>query len=1022
MFRTQYDTSGISGRDLIAIAEQSWRNQRGECIDGDAWSQFTPDYSNGESPFGNIGFLAEGMDPTKSFKMVLQKHKITPKNNNKAQPSLDKFFNKVRFEKSVDEQQKTVTERIQLNHFLKATNPTTKTTGETTTSGIQSVAQSSLGSCSRNSIELSTCTPPKAVGFYSKKDSCLDMSKRSLDLEALHASVKTNTEASVKTGTTELTSGNKSKISKSLESSKVSLGFSIFSSSNKSSSTDGKSRMSKITENSKQSLGLSALGASRTSHSNASSSGGGGGGGSASGSGSEDFHRANKGNFNFSVGEKFSTMWTDMKRRDHQHNSLKTPAELARLQEKELLVQTLEREHLAARQENELLKAKLAESLVYFHRVSALCQWKTIEELATVTTQMTQAKQRYQEADQERIQLHKALEEYEAMVEDKENYIAELEEAAVSREQRISLLEARLPHTGIVISSLPLPAKGGAMTKPTVNIDDSFSMAEMADDIISCLDGPNDVKSNNDASTKSNVLDGKLGSALAKLENSDDRLMRNLFGIEEDLSLTLSEFTKLSSTTGNENSPTSKGSPTSKVSTTVTPAMVPNACKTGLHLEEYMDTMKLPKNNHTSFMTSGDGTWAANTVTENALGKGMSSPSPVHTIKEGLVSLPEKATSSISAVRTRSMSTTPGRPQRSKSDCGGTSRSKSLTSRRQSRSKSPAAGRPPALRKQLRSVVEVSNGESHEIATLSETTPQTATSEMPPSRRKPKGQAINPSHFLGRGSNHSQATDKLGRGSNHLQTTDKLGRGSNHSQTTDKLGRCSNHAQATDKLGRGSSHSQTTDKERSPVRQKISRSSSMHTTEQALRNSGNTNRSIGRSNSMGAARSARLSHQRKTSVSKALERVCSADLPLPPPTPSSTKASPKASSRKKSSPSPTEMNRKAPSRSKSDGTFDDDFFLPPPPPPSFYKPSPNDSILRKKSDPSPTETNRKAPSRSKSDGAHDEFFSNLVQEERISNAVNHDKEGSNDDNEVTNNQGLAKRKITFIPKKTIEVR
>jgi hypothetical protein len=1013
MLRTQYDTSGISGRDLIAIAEQSWRNQRGEYIDGDAWSQFTPDYSNGESPFGNIGFLAEGMDPTKSFKMTLQKHKTTPKNQSKAQPSLEKFFNKVRFEKSVDEQQKTVTERIKLNHFLKATNPTTKTTGETTTSGIQSVAQSSHGSCSRNSIELSTCTPPKAVGFYSKKDSCLDMSKRSLDLEALDASVKTNTEASVKTGTAEHTSGNKSKISKSLESSKASLGFSIFSSSNKSSSTDGKSRMTKISENSKQSLGLSALGASRTSHSNASNCGG---------SGSEDFNRANKGNFNFSVGEKFSTMWTDMKRRDHQHNSLKTPAELARLQEKELLVQTLEREHLAARQENELLKAKLAESLVYFHRVSALYKWKTIEELATVTTQMTQAKQRYQEVDQERIQLQKALKEYEAMVEDKENYIAELEEGALCREERISLLEARLRQNGIVISSLPPPAKGG-MTKPTVNIDDSFSVAEMADDIISCFDGPNDAKGNTDASTKSNESDGKLGSALAKLENSDDRLMRNLFGIEEDLSLTLSEFTKLSSTTGNENSPTSKGSPTSKASTTITPAMVPTACKTGLHLEQYMDTMKLPKNNHTSFMTSGDETWAANTVTENALGKGMSTASPVHTMKEGRTFLPGPATSPISAVGTRSMSTTPGRPQRSKSDCGRTTRSRSPTSGRQSRSKSPAAGRPPALRKQLRSVVEVSNGESHEITTPSVMTPQPATSEMPPSRRKPKGQAINPSHFLGRGSNHSQTTDKLGRGSNHAQTTDKLGRGSNHSQTTDKLGRGSNHAQTTDKLGRGSSHSQTSAKERSPVRQKINRSTSMHTTEQALRNSGNTDRSIGRSNSMGAGRSARLSHQRKVSVSKALERVCSADLPLPPPPPpSSTKPSPNASSRKKSSPSPTEMNRKAPSRSKSDGDFDDDFFFPPPPPPSFYKPGPNDSNIRKISDPSPTETNRKAPSRSKADGAHDDFFSKLIPEEQVSNAVNHDKERNKDDNEVTNNQGLAKRKITFIPKKLIEAR
>ena len=83
MFRTEFpaNSEGISGRDLLSLADQTiWTAEHYVDSSTGEWSQLSPASPFGPSPFGDIGFLNEGLDPLRSFKL-LGTNKLNSNNN-----------------------------------------------------------------------------------------------------------------------------------------------------------------------------------------------------------------------------------------------------------------------------------------------------------------------------------------------------------------------------------------------------------------------------------------------------------------------------------------------------------------------------------------------------------------------------------------------------------------------------------------------------------------------------------------------------------------------------------------------------------------------------------------------------------------------------------------------------------------------------------------------------------------------------------------------------------------------------
>ena len=657
------NSEGISGRDLLSLADQTFLTTDNYLDNDGQWSQMSPASPMFPSPFGDIGFLAEGMDPCKSFKKFPTEQQVSAPRNKLPpsagktgnQTSLGQFFDKVREESKPTSQPPKRVEKPDEGEGGERS-------GEDT-----------------NSLALSAMTPPKDVGFYNKRESTFDTSKQSLGLSALHSSVKTSDTT---------TTGKKISFA----------GFPTFHASSKSDSTK---RTKSTAASTKISLGLSSLGASRSS------------------SNSDDKSIVSKArNFNFSVGEKFTNLLPDIKQfRDNTNWTQKAHQDMVK-DEKDSLVKTLEKEHVAVRQENELLKAKLEETLVRMTKIAGIRKWFTVEELAVVTTKMTQAQQRYQQANQDREHLEKILERYEALSIAHENCIWELEKSLSAKDEHIANLEARLLQNGLKLpENENVEGESEAKQQSDLNsslvTDNSFSLISMADDINSCVDGsaePKPAREENEPEENDN--ENSLEVALSKLDGSDEEMLKTMNGLAEDLNETLSEFSKLSSENDTE-------SPKSKDSNPI--GMKANDEHAGLRLDEYMHNVK--PSTTTIKLNQSRSTIETETWAEDPLGKSgffSATPTPVSRPKSPVASRTPAARSKSSG---RARSKSPGQVT-----------VVSTSTRR--RSKSPSAGRPrsksPALmRKQLKAVIESESTESTSLPR----------SDTPP-RRRLKNSAI----------------------------------------------------------------------------------------------------------------------------------------------------------------------------------------------------------------------------------------------------------------------------------------
>jgi hypothetical protein len=307
----------------------------------------------------------------------------------------------------------------------------------------------------------------------------------------------------------------------------------------------------------------------------------------------------------------------------------------------DIIICDLQGENRDLSKQNEQLQSQLTDLSATLDRLTFLQQWRSLEELAQVTTELCQAKSLCEQANREITRLDSKLELSEKLIDAKERTICNLESAKNTQEKRITSLEVKCLKNGLSLSDhsnyedneIMITSIKKVQTSPTNN-ESIGSLAKLQtstsnDQSFASFAGDDLFEVSKSEGEEEEDESDKLGAALSNLDNPNQLILKNLDVLEEDMK---SECTKIS---GDSSTLTPHTKPNSwlTLDTAVSKAFPRQqgvSKNIGMALEDYMGTRAEGVEVKDKSQTWETDTWAQHTVVEDALGKNSSmTPLPI---------------------------------------------------------------------------------------------------------------------------------------------------------------------------------------------------------------------------------------------------------------------------------------------------------------------------------------------------------------------------------------------------------